>query len=242
LDYPGDGAETTLHLRVAIRAQQNALAYLGTNALNAASRAALRDSELLRTRIDVMKLECRQTPRIATEPTASASLTDEYLLDLSPPPYDRVLPAPSASEVTSRFTDVLTLAVMRAEQHDMGQPGFTRLPGPVSRASAGASADPQSVLCQPVAHRRLAATKRPGDRRDRRSRLHQCNQLVLGEASLRHVLRAIGRFEAVFLDPVADRRFVQVKSPAYLSEGEATAEKLLQRCAIHTPYCLRRLG
>jgi len=190
----------------------------------------------------MMKLECSQTSRIATEATASTGLTNEYLLDLSPPPYDCVLPAPSASKVTSRFADMPSLAVMRAKQHDMGQPGFTRLLSPLSRAPADASARSQSVLCQPVAQRRLAATKRLGDQRDRHASLDKGFELVPREATPRGMVRAVRRFEPVLLDPVADRRFVQVKSPAYLGEREAMAQKLLQRCAIHSPYCLRRLG
>jgi hypothetical protein len=74
-----------------------------------------------------------------------------------------------------------------------------------------------------VPYRPLAATERLGDIRDRRSRLHKGNQLVLGDATPRRVLGAVGRLESVLLDPVADRRFVQVKSPAYLGEREATA-------------------
>jgi hypothetical protein len=42
LDYPGDGTETCLHLRVAIRAQQDTLAGLGAKSRDATAHPPLR--------------------------------------------------------------------------------------------------------------------------------------------------------------------------------------------------------
>ena len=90
--YPGDRAETALHLRVAIRAQEDALAYLRTQTLDAMG-AALRDPELLGMRIQMMELKCRHAPFITAQPATSAGLLNQKVLYLAATSYNRLHPA-----------------------------------------------------------------------------------------------------------------------------------------------------
>jgi hypothetical protein len=88
-----------------------------------------------------------------------------------------------------------------------------------------------------VANRPLAAPDRLGDLRDRHTRVHQRGQLLSRQAALGLVLAAISRLQPVFLDPVADRRFMQIEAPADLRQRQTLPEKLLKRSAIHALHC-----
>jgi hypothetical protein len=110
LGYPGGGAETALHLRVAIRAQEDALADLGTQPRDTA-RATASHAEVLLSWIDVMKLKCRHTAVVTAQSTTSTELSNEQLLDLAPAANHAFLTTLAAPVVAARFSYVLGLAV-----------------------------------------------------------------------------------------------------------------------------------
>jgi hypothetical protein len=97
LGYPRDGTETTLHLCVAIRAQQDALADLQAQAVKAMG-TPLGTAELLETRVEMVELERTQAAVVAAQTTAAAGLLDKDLLHTTSPPNHRLLTAPAASE------------------------------------------------------------------------------------------------------------------------------------------------
>jgi hypothetical protein len=121
LGYLGNGNRTALHLRVAIRAQQDALADLYAETLKAMSSPPC-NSKLLEARIDVMELQRSQAAVVATEPAAAAGLLDEDLLRPTSPPHDGLVPAQPASEIASRFADMLGLSVAGADQRGVREP------------------------------------------------------------------------------------------------------------------------
>jgi hypothetical protein len=116
---------------VAIRAQQDTLANLNTQTLNAAGHAVLGDTELLGRWVDVMKLERSHTAVVATEPAASSSLLDEDLLDPTTPPDHGLLAAPTTTKITPAVSDVTTPAVAGTYQQRLGQTGFTSCAGSI---------------------------------------------------------------------------------------------------------------
>jgi hypothetical protein len=61
---------------VAIRAQQDALAYLCAQTFDAVGTTA-GDSELLCAWIEMVELQCAETAIVATEPATSSELRDE---------------------------------------------------------------------------------------------------------------------------------------------------------------------
>jgi hypothetical protein len=110
LGYPGDGAEAALHLRVAIRAQEDALADLGTQALDAAGATASH-AEVLLGWIDVMKLKCGHAAVVTAQSTTSTELSNEQLLDLVATANHAFLTTLAAPVVAARFSYVLGLTV-----------------------------------------------------------------------------------------------------------------------------------
>jgi len=165
LSYPGDRAETTLHLRVAIRAQEDALAYLRTQTLNAMG-AALRDPELLGMRIQMMELKCRHAPFITAQPATSAGLLNQKVLYLAATSYNRLHPASTTSEVPARSTHVRYLSVARTSQNRFRKTRRSCLARALSTWAAASVSGAQLVPVESVSYRPLAAPNRLGNLRD----------------------------------------------------------------------------
>jgi hypothetical protein len=100
----------------------------------------------------------------------------------------------------------------------------------------------QAVLAKPVPYRRLAQADGLCYLRARHPGLDQRLQILPSQPSPGGVPLAVRRFEPMFLDPVADRAFVQPEPLADLRKRQAVGEQLLERNAIHAPYCLQCLG
>jgi hypothetical protein len=118
LDYPGDRTCARLDLRVAIRAQQDALADLHTKSVEAPRHPTSRDSELLLARIDVVELERGERPVITAQSTRPARLLDEDLLHASAPANDRLGPARTTAVIAPTVSDVADLTMSRAREND----------------------------------------------------------------------------------------------------------------------------
>jgi hypothetical protein len=131
LSYPGDESKATLHLRVTIRAQQEALANLSTQTLNAAGHTVLGDTELLGSRVEMMELESSHAAVVATEPAACPSLLDEDLLDPTPPPHHGLLTAPATTKIAPTVSDVTAVAVAGTYEQRLQQTGFTSRAGSI---------------------------------------------------------------------------------------------------------------
>src|SRR5580704_1572169 len=85
----------------------------------------------------------------------------------------------------------------------------------------------QPVPNEPMPHRCLAAVNRLGNLRDGLAGLDQHLQVLPRDTSPRHMLSAMRRLQPMFLDPVADRRFMQIEAPADLRQRQTLPEKLL---------------
>jgi hypothetical protein len=106
LRYPGDGSDSILNLRVAIRAQQDALADLRTQTLDAAGHSFLGHAELLGAWIKVMELQGGVTSVIAAKQTTSSSLRDEDLLDPAATTHHGLPAALPAPKIAAAIADV----------------------------------------------------------------------------------------------------------------------------------------
>jgi hypothetical protein len=237
LELRRNGSESALHLSVTIRAQQDALADLGTKTLNTASHPVLSDAELLHRGVKVMELQCRHAAIVAAEPASSTRLFDEDLLDPSTASHHRLLTAPATPEIAAGVSDVLAFAVLGAYKRCFGQASFASCARRIGGAPADTSTGPEPVLAQPMTHGCLAATERLRDLRDRHVGLDQRLEILSRDAPACSVLVSVRRLQPVFLDPVADRRFMPVETPSNLRQRQPLREKLLQRSAIHAPHC-----
>jgi hypothetical protein len=127
---------------VTIRAQQEALANLGTKTLNTSGHSILGDTELLQGRVEMMELQRRNTAVVAAEPAASPRLLDEDLLDSSATPHHGFLAAPAATEIPTGVSDVVTLPVPGTHQRRLRQAGFASRAGRIRRAAAHTTPGP----------------------------------------------------------------------------------------------------
>jgi hypothetical protein len=118
MDYPGDRTCARLDLRVAIRAQQYALADLRTKSVEAPRHPASRDSELLLARIDVVELERGRRPVVTAQSTRPARLLHEDLLHASATTNDSLCTARTAAEVAPTVSDVTDFTMSRAREKD----------------------------------------------------------------------------------------------------------------------------
>jgi hypothetical protein len=116
LDYPGNRACARLDLRVAIRAQQDALADLRTKSVEAPRHPTSRDSELLIARIDVVELERGRRAVVTAQSTRPARLLHKDLLHASATANNCLGPARTAAEVSPTVSDVADLAMMRTRE------------------------------------------------------------------------------------------------------------------------------
>ena len=149
-----------LHLRVAIRAQQDALADLGTYAGDAPSRAFLGHAELLDGWVEVMKLQGGQTPVVTAEGAEATGLSDKDLLDLAPTTHDGLLSASATAEIATRFPNVFAGSVAWTKQNCSRQ---ARVLGLARTALPGRT---ELIPRQPVTDCALAAPERLGDLSD----------------------------------------------------------------------------
>src|SRR5438270_11229975 len=91
---------------------------------------------------------------------------------------------------------------------------------------------------QPVPDRRLPASDGFRNLRNRHPRRHQRLEFLQRESALGRMPGAVNGLEAMLVSPVANRRFVQIKTPADLGQREPLAKQLLERRPIHAPMLL----
>ena len=90
----------------------------------------------------MMELQRGQTAVVTAETAGAACLLDEDLLHPTSPPNHGLLSAQTASEIASRFTDMLSLSVMWANQAGIGERCGAGLTGTGPRPSPADSSGP----------------------------------------------------------------------------------------------------
>ena len=131
MGYAGDRTESVLDLGVAIRAQQDALLDLCSQAIDAVSSAP-GDAELLGVWVEVMELERGLTPIVTAKLATAASLTDENFLRLASAANHGLSTASTAAEITARLVNVIGRTMVPAEQHRRGETRIACLARPGS--------------------------------------------------------------------------------------------------------------
>ncbi len=241
LSYPGKRADATLDLRVAIRAQEDALSCLGSQPLDTPSHTLLRDAKLLRVRVQMMELKRRRAAIVATKPTAAARLGDEDRLRAPTTSDDGLLTTEPAAEVPPRVENMLDLAVSGTGQGCSREPCRPSSQGSPARPPAARPMRRQPVTPEPVPDRALAAVHPRSDLRDRQPRIDQRRELVARQTLSGRVTRPTDRGEPVSIDPVRHRRFVTPDPPPDLRQRQPFPQHPLQCITIHAPHCRRRL-
>ncbi len=231
-----------LDFGMAIRAQKHALTSLGTQPRQRQRHALRVDFDPLLVRPNVVEMQRAHAPRVSADRAHSARLAYEDLLHLAATSRYRLGSATPAAVVAPAIAHVLRASVARARHPHHGHAGLARRPRLRRSPSPPAAACLQAVTLQPVTHRRLASIRPRRDLGNRQSFLDHRLQLVQGQASFCGVPLAIVRPQSMPIQPVCDRRFVTAESPSDLRERQAFVEHLLQRGAIHAPYCLQRAG
>jgi hypothetical protein len=172
--------------------------------------------EALASRRKVMKLKGRDAAAVAAHAARPTCLLDEQSLDRTPTAGDGLSATPGAPIATLAAPSEYGHAVPRTLEHQL-RLMLVRCPAPLCPLGL------EAKLRQPMPNRCLAETHRLAYLACRHARIHQSLQFLPPYSSPRGMLLAIRSLQPVFLDPVADRRFVQADAPADLSEGQALA-------------------
>src|SRR5205807_1888818 len=156
--------------------------------------------------VDMVKLECPDAGAVPADRTSAACLCHEYLLDLSPPARDGVRPAALTAVIAAAFKEELRLAVVNARHRHGDESRFLGSSrGHASRSSSSMMRG-EVVAAQPVPDRTLAPPHRGRDLGRGHPGCHKLLQPLAVEPALRSVPIGVLRLEAMFLDPVRDRR------------------------------------
>jgi hypothetical protein len=242
LDYPGNRAYPCLDLRVAIRAQQDALADLRANPVETSCDPSRCHAKLLLAGIEVMELQRDHRLVVAAQSTGPARLLDKYLLHAPATTNNGLGTARTAAEVAAAVSNVAHLTMPRTREKNFRKALRPRSGAFLSRPSACRAPSLQAMLAQPMAHGGLAPVHSCRDLRHRHTCIHERFQSILGEPTSRSVSLVPVGPQSMPIDPVRDGRFVALQSPADLGQREPFAKHPLQDDAIHASHCLQRFG
>src|SRR3954470_1834975 len=190
------------------------------------AQAATSNRELLRARIEVVKLKCSKAAVVATAGAASARLSDEDLLDPAPPARDRVRRTARAPRRSVRAQNVRRVAVHGAGGCLAGGGGCSRALAPRERRRL------KTVPLQPVAHGRRAATELRRDLADRQVASDAGGENATVQLSPRRVA-PMDRPQPEPLHPVRHRRRMPANAPRDLLHRQALGQPLLELLPIH---------
>ena len=210
---------------MAVTAQQDTFRSLSARSREGPAISAT-DSEGLRIRIEMVKLECPGMPVVSTVRTRAAGLSNETLLETSAPLGHAVRLAGRAPVMASRIPHEQGGPVTTAGSSDLSR-FQTRIAHPCRVTGL------QSIPVHPIPNRGHASVDQGRDLPQRVSVLDPLLELGAIETTLPRVFPTPRVHEPVLLQPIADRRRVLSLEVADALERQPGLQRSLLDLPLH---------
>jgi hypothetical protein len=210
---------------MAVRAEEHALARLRTQAGQRASATAVAEFELLRLRVEVVKLECPDASRVATQNASPSRLLHQNSLQAVPTTHGCLYPAPFTTVITAPLTNEVGLAMMPAAGHHLSRPMLCTL--------LAAPRWLETVSMHPMTDRPQAAIQSLRDLPKREASGKKLFHLLFLRRPLGRMPLRRGRLQPVLLHPVTHGRFVFADLLTNRPQRHSLRQTLLEELFVH---------